>query len=1601
MATPEEVIDGAVPRQPITAFDLPALAKSKELPKHESNDQAFYAASINPGEEGFKQTYNQAKFDLETSGESHHVTNEMVTWKDEQNSDNDQIIKSIIADPSIPVKQKAVIVNHYNQGGFISNNLRDKYIQKTAAIDNADTTEDRNMQELLVNGIQRNYQANKESQDILNDWGASLDSSTTDIATGIARDFIPGVWSGSNAASANATAKYFGFSDKETMRNTVMAFIAGGSSNKRISEILNNTLDPQKKKEFILHLLDSAKQLPGSDYNQYEVIKEQILDPSTSFAGETFFNFIAAADAIGLGGVLKNPVSWFKGLYTFRDDALSKAVMSKVKPLPPPARIEPTMIKQAEATQAAKASSVEPTGTNNGIPSEPNNAEAGILLDALPAEVHVRAVQPKVAPMSPMGLTAMANPKQARELSKAAIMDDEIAAAAGTSKGEIIGSNLLPKLDDDFVKRNPDIANDITEMDKKMSETFGESNFDPFLVNVTERADDKAKTFKAFAEVNGAHYQQSNSSFRESLGNIEGRARYGRNADFGYSSIDDAQRAEEQIKQSFVSTEDQTFATKIVNDNDQWYVEMDWKRSYDPFSARMFGVNSADASFMGVSVSPISRSAVAKHIIPNTMRLDEWVTKGAFHATVQADRVGEKFLSIVKNEIKATPHKLELQKATEWTLENQKWMDGGELSAMFPNLSNKEMKSLERSYTFYKRLTDYHYLWANRKHTNDLVKDGFDRAIYDATGDIKGYASQVDSLPVGTKHVWDFEAGTATQVEGLTEGRTLVKLHDPVRQSDGVYRYGVVSGTHKLDLLPERTLQRVEGYIARKNIEPWYIKATPKSLKVDGNSINDINELEKFSKVIGAGKSQKEAEEFARKLQLENPNDLVQVKPERGDIGDSILTDYKVYKEMTDYGRKRGQRLPTLYGQARLEDPLVAQVKAIQSSVRLNAWGNYQEIFQKNFLGSFGDFLPRGEFPNVLTDIKLKNNPTVSDLERFQVAQRLFEQYANQQYKINYGDEVWKQTLHKIADVVEDSRLGGFSEEIRDIANKGNLGLKSVKSLANTLFLNLNSLAQWIVQPQAILEYAVMSGRFREQMHMIPGLLVNMLSRASDVKPYKGVMSKLARNISTEKTEFDAIADAIYKSGLPQSVDMNMMLHGGLDEANKALALQGGKKVMDDIGRTIAYIPDTASKIGKAVGYSPAQLTADIGSWLFAKGRWEKLNPGKNWNTPEGIAQITTDAWDIAGSMHTRAGAMPYQDGMVSLFFQFQAILHKQFFQVFSSKSLKKAEGELIDPKAKIAAARVAIYGAYGVPGYALVDSLFSEFTDSDTQAQFQRWKGGVLDLVTNTTIDLLLSDSNDAPSDLALSARIGPIPETVPYYDMVSSLVKFAGGNQKSDARMPFTNAIGSVFESVNDYVSLFRVGQLDTEDALKLAIQEAAELSSGYKNYGKAVMAMEMGDKVDKMGNKLGLNLSYTDGIAQMFGVVTKQELALYKMRETKQEREDFINQRSTEIHQQLLKSRTKLGEPEFLEFRRRLQVLNSFTPEEMRSEIFEKVIRMDAQSFREKGDSNIMYIIQNAKQKNDKHIEEMVGYLKASDDPRSQQALKRLIDNNIIKP
>lgn len=1201
------------------------------------------------------------------------------------------------------------------------------------------------------------------------------------------------------------------------------------------------------------------------------------------------------------------------------------------------------------------------------------------------------SLTPSVHPASPAGVTANANPKVAQKLGVAALVDNsgELAAAAGTTRGALIADWMLPKIDPSVAGVYPDLATELASADRKMSDVFRGSKFDPSLINYTEKDLDMAYVGQVLKEVKGPTYQQANSVVEEESRLLKGTLTFGRDDVSGFTNKKDADKAVKQLQEAISNVSGGTPGTvRTVKHGKQHFVMWDFEKETDPFSHLVFGTDSVSASiglpwFNGkefkIRADALARSSLGSWIFPSTMRMDPWVPKSAALADLRASKIEHDFLTTLQGKVATNPHKQELYVALQESEVAGAWKSPQELSAMFPHIGKQGQEQLYSAYAFYRRIGDYEYNWANRWDRAQKASKEYG-AIYNREGTLVGYGTERTAMTERPKLVWDTSLDRPVPFTEELNGRKLVRLETPRTSGKASFEFAIVDS---LQPLPPHTLPKLEVYIPRRNMESWYVKSTPRELELNGIKVSDKARLEQHQRVIGAGDTRADAEALAARMREDYPDMDIAVKQDRLDSPDAILTDYRVYKDSLDYGKKRGDRLPTLTGSARLEDPLVAMTRAIKTTVRLDAWKDYTDAFKTNWMKAFGEFVNGHDFPSVKTDLRPPKGATPETLAKFRTAERLFEQYTNQAYKSTIGDELWKNFFFTISDELEKLPFQLPHQLAKDMARQGNLVVKIPKMLGTKLFIDTNVLRQYFVQPQQLLEIAAGDADIAKHI----GLNVSQVSGAviARAKMLEGVhdpMHKALRAASgMDAAKFDATVEAIYSSGLPQSIDLNMMLHGMFNDVDRALVESTGRKFWEGTKSTV----NLPFKVGRSVGYSTAELGNQIGMWLASQERWIKAHPGANWNTPNNIAKITGDAWDIAHSMSTRAGAFPYQDGALSLPFQFVAVQHKAFMQTFSSKTLTAQE------RANIGAARMALYGMYGVPAGLAIDMFIQKYAGEDTKKEWDGWKRGLSDWAVNNVLRALV-DGPDEKSNIAISSALSPLPETLPYFDLLRELMKY-GEDGKGNLRLPFVNSTSSVYKGVSDMWNVFRTGVLDTPQALDRAGRIAMETMSGYNNYAKAMMLKNYGDKMDKMGNQLGLGATHAEMYAQFFGITTEREVAYYAARDQMKQREDFVKKYSEDVHRQLMGMRTQFGKEDFQTYVDRMKSLTSLLDPSIQDAVRESVMKLDRQSLLTKNESILMYIIEHHKQGNDRYVSSMIAHLTSSDNPQAQRNIEAL--------
>lgn len=1604
-------------QQEITGL-IPRGEPARVLPPQVAKDKAFYASALYS--DSPVESYQEARQGLQENGESSFVTQSERSWMNEQQLANESTLKDIITDPSIPVEVRKNAVRQHALGLNISQNLRDKYIQKVVTEDNDTTEEDREHRQNVLIGwhnaaVDLDDQA-KVVERMKLEMAAGLSGTVLDALGGIGANFVAGRYGAHVAAVEHKALNQYGPMDAW---ETTKSFLFPGEAMDRINKAYN-AADDFGKAQIIKDIGDGLSNVPGFDYNKWEIMRDTIESPEgLNPVFRHLENIAGVLDAFALRGFFAAGIT--SGFMRATKQVLRNWTTIDM-PVPKPRPMESSRIDPTFKREYAEGDPNPRTGVNNDpsiegeflgketqrgtrrIEDEESQRVRGakditpqrLLLGDSGVEKTHRTASPlsmedyyniqrlRVDPRSPAGTTAMYNPKKAREMYTAASMDDELAEGIGTNKAEILSDSLFPKLDKD-VLQHPDIANDLLKMDKYFNQVMKDGEFDPFLVPISQREKDKEVLFNSFKENKAAHYQQSNSVVRETVDNISGVAVFGRNADYGFTTAEDAAYAAKQIGED----------ANVVQRNGQWYVEKPYSIDYDPLETLAMGVDTVTAKFAGIDASGVARSKLGEWIFPPTQRLNPNIPQGAAMAQFRTAKVEADYMQIIEKEIKNVKHPKHLEDELIRVQENQAWESFADMRTRLAakGLSEKDIEGVYRGYSFYKRLTDYQYHQANRVDRSEKAAANM-KGIYDEAGVHIGYGSPVDADGFRSAHmVWDMDTGVAIRKPTDLEGRQFVKLETPITSNGEHYRYAIVGGKTKLGELPTFTLPKIEGYIPRMNVENFYISKVPRSLKLDGNSVTDKGELLNFSKTVGAGATRQEAEKLAERLRKEFPDHDIHVRADRSDANTSILTDHKVYKEMLDHSRKRGERLPTLYGKARLENPLEALWKSVQATVRLDQWKDYEHLFKKNWIKNYGEFT-KGEFPNVLTDIKAHKNMSDEDIKQWKAAQRYFEQYTNQKYKVAVGDELWKNGFHLLADAAENVVPRWLSQGMRDVAGKGNLLVRAPRALTSALFLHLNPPRQWLVQTQQLLEWSAMSKDYMKiAPTVIPGIITAVMSKASMIGKHGDVFYNAGWKISgLSKKEFDATFKAIYDSGLPHSVDLNMMLHGAFQDAKLSLS-----RTNPDLGAAGNAIEQTALRMtqlikspaiaGKAIGYSPSELANTVGTWLFAKARWMEQNPGKNWNTPENIARITADAWEVGGSMSTRAGAMPYQDGALGLFFQFQRIGHAKFMDVFSSKKFTPKE------RAKLAAVRALLWGAKGIPAAGVAAWILNEHTDIMMPEEWAKFQGGLADLIANSMIDLYLSEPGDKPSDLSISAGMAPLPKTLPYADFIIA-VKEALSDGRGLQSFPFVSGTGRAVKAANEIANIFKTHSHDTKEALAMSGLELAKLASGYNNYAKAMYMREFDNKANSFGTHLDIEVTRSQIVAQMFGIISKEEENLYLIQESLRDRAAFVEERAQELNKALNSHAQRYGSPDFVEWVRQQKILLSYTPEGLRRDIEQRVDQLQLKQYDTAKESAYTTIMKHIGAEEDKYLRRGLELLQNSSNPKDKEKAEEIM-------
>ncbi|UOF80640.1 hypothetical protein [Caudoviricetes sp.] len=1316
---------------------------------------------------------------------------------------------------------------------------------------------------------------------------------------------------------------------------------------------LSNSLEDQASQDLIVSTLAERKK-----NNSNLQGKEQLYTGTTSLT-----DIIKGTGAVASSLLLSIPAG-FAGMYQAivdQDSTKASEVISAIQqagymPEEDGAKHVMSVIMHAAETLGIPAKWMgEKVLEGTGSPVAATGTE--VLLDPLnfiPLGTLAKTVKnisvPKIPTTSPLETTKVANPKVAEQLGVLVLKDTSGKAetALGVEKGQIVHDWVLPKaIPDEVAKAYPDLMETLSRNDETVHKSFQAFRYDPNIIEVTKREAEVDSILQVINESSSPKYNQAMSHINETDELFEGKAYFGRNSVYGFKKEADAQKALENLNKSILHLpEESRGITSIEVVDGGHYLTWEWKREYNEIANKVFGPDSIQTSFLGIDVSAIARSSAGRYLFP-TGRFPQWTEHAALRSIERGAALREDLTKIIRDRISNKNHGVELdyliREAEEKGID---YFSPSKIAAMFPKMTKSEVDELFTTHTFWNRQQQYNHNFLNREVRHKMLADNM-QGVYDGNGNYLGAAtSKIGEVEkANIREVWDFQTEKVIpfSIESIEkQGLTLVRLHEKIKGSGSIHQYAVLGGKNKLNLLPQEVLTRLPGYSGRKVKESWYVDIIPKSLNVNGLKESNVEGLRQYAETRAAARNEVEANKIKEQLQSENKDFIVEARPERTENFGRVLTDHNIHQQLLSHSMKRGERLPSLNGPARLEDRMVTLINTTNSLARMGATRAWDTSFQSAFTKGFGKFT-KGEFPQYANEIVPLENMGRSLQKEYKTAHALFKYYERIKNSETISDFLWTKGLNNIADILEKWKIPAGA-----LRGKHQNPLMLGKTIATTAYIHLNPIRQHLIQPAQQLEmYAINPKTAAKNFSNTLAIRMFLGSESTVMKSSGGadIVRKMAIDIGTKagEKEFLETAEAIKRSGMLQSVDMNTIVHGVFKEVDRNLVENVPERIWKDI-ETISKAP---IRFSRAVGFDAAELNNRVGNWLQVRDIWKERNPEKSWKTKEAQEQISAEALKLSGAMN-RAGQLPYQEGVLSIFFQFAAINHKMLMNVLQDNATILSKTE----RARLAAVRFALYGGkYGIPGGAVAYHFIEQSENEDVKDAAEFVKRGTIDAASNGLLASLVEP--DENSDLAVSKILSPYSEGfLPYFAVGWETLKMFD-SQPTNPRYPALGMMSSFGQAVEDIHGWFITKEVNENTFSQMAM-EAVEVASGFNNYTQGLLMLGMRDRVTKMGNKYGLEFTVAEAYAKMtLGLGTQKEEDLWKLVELEKDTKKQKQEMAKVIHRQMSNQRVKGKEEDYAI---KVRKLNSFISlldpkhfsEADKVELIEEIEKLDKYSY-----------------------------------------------------
>lgn len=593
-------------------FSLPDLPKEEPTirPK-DAYEDAFYA--VNPDSSDPITDTVKAAEDLINKGSSNAIDYAKTKWAAEQDQVTKKVIGDILQDTSIDKMEKFRILTEYSTGGYVSQSLKDKYIQKVAVMPTDDTVEDRKSQdknievlpqklELSINQKQ-NKVINNLAEDITNKVvkqssqvnfkNADSVRAFTNQSLGLLKDTIlDGVRfgienfhkrgldaAGESIAFEKMLASTSQWIEDITLRTT--GYIAQGVTGqvptmKEATELSKQIQQEGAPGSWISKTLNSYIDLQLKDPEVKKAYDEALLTKGFTKLADKITVLGEAVEKKTDGGVSKEAIQYGADLLMlFAPHLIGKGyrVIKKAYQdrMPREGEVLPPE-DQGPAGPALDSAPNEPiegvfeviydpiTGSEIQVARTQRSANAErttttVTMDSEGALVPTEpSIDLGITPDSPLDVTNQANPIAGGNVAIMALTDEtgRISETLGTDQASIFFSSVLPSLERRYgdLRNNPDLRARLRSLEAELQGQIEYGRFDPNALDIYEYYADKLAIDRVINDQNIPYLRLNESLINHNNFSLTGSFLFGRNENYFFNTKEQVETAYNNIVNS-------------------------------------------------------------------------------------------------------------------------------------------------------------------------------------------------------------------------------------------------------------------------------------------------------------------------------------------------------------------------------------------------------------------------------------------------------------------------------------------------------------------------------------------------------------------------------------------------------------------------------------------------------------------------------------------------------------------------------------------------------------------------------------------------------------------------------------------------------------------------------------------------------------------------------------------------------------------------------------------------------------------------------------------------------------------------------------------